>query len=205
MSDRVAQSVVVVVLLGTLLSAGCTGRPGRIYPPDVSASAGSAAMKQYDTDGDGKVAGEELDKAPSLKSAIENLDTNGDGAVSGSEVTERIAAWKESKLGRMSLSVTVQKGGEPLEGTKVVFEPEKFLGPDYVAATGVTDEFGIATLSIPVTDRDDPEGVPPGLYLVRITHPTEEIPAKYNTETTLGEEASLDAIALQIGVTYDVD
>ena len=101
MSYRVAQSIVVAVLLGTLLNLGCSRRPGRIHPPGIAAGAAAAAMKQYDTDGDGKVAGEELDKAPSLKSAIENLDTNGDGAVSGDEVAERIAEWKRSRLGRM--------------------------------------------------------------------------------------------------------
>ena len=35
-------------------------------------------------------------------------------------------------------------------------------------------------------------GVPPGFYLVRITKAGVNIPAKYNTQTTLGAEVSND-------------
>ena len=34
----------------------------------------------------------------------------------------------------------------------------------------------------------------PGLYRVEITHPTVTLPAKYNTETTLGREVSGDSL-----------
>jgi hypothetical protein len=35
-------------------------------------------------------------------------------------------------------------------------------------------------------------GVQPGIYKVKVTHPSIDIPAKYNTETTLGQEVAQD-------------
>ena len=48
-------------------------------------------MKQYDTNGNGNVAGAELNQAPSLRAALDKLDANGDQGVSAEEVTARIA------------------------------------------------------------------------------------------------------------------
>ena len=42
--------------------------------------------------------------------------------------------------------------------------------------------------SVPVNGPDDVQGVPPGFYRVEITKAGEQIPAKYNTATTLGGE-----------------
>jgi hypothetical protein len=175
-----------------------------VYPPGIDAAAPERAMKQYDTDGDGKIAGEELDQAPSLKAAIGNLDTNGDGAVSADEISARIEAWKESKLGRMSLHCTVTYQGRPLEGAKVVFEPEKFLGDELQPATGTTDKNGVAMISVPTSGSDDPPGVAPGLYLVRITKEGMDIPARSNTETVLGQEAAQDAAGRVEGIRFDL-
>ena len=162
-------------------------------------------MKQYDTNGDGKIAGDELDKAPALKSAIENLDTSGDGAVDADEVTARIEAWQESKLGRTSLMCRVVKGGQPFEGATVTFVPEKFLGENLKPASGVTDANGTAMLSIELSDSGDPPGVAPGLYRVEITKEGANIPAKYNTETIYGQEVGLDAANIMEGLVYEID
>jgi len=206
MCCRFARCVTVLVCLAVVVGWGCSRRPARLHPPGIDASAaGALAMKQYDTDGDGKVSGEELEKAPSLKQALGNLDLNGDGAVSASEVTARIKNWQETKLGRMTLSCTVNKGGEPLEGATVTFEPEKFLGDEIQPASGVTDPFGMVSVSVPTTGREDPPGIAPGLYLIRITKEGVDIPAKFNTETVLGQEISLDAADIQGGLVYDVE
>jgi len=162
-------------------------------------------MTQYDTDGDGKIAGTELQKAPALMQALENLDTDGDRAVSAGEIKARINHWHDTGLGRMSTICTITKGDKPLEGATVTFEPEKFLGDTYVAATGTSDEHGRVSVSVPTGDQNDLPGVPPGAYLVRITHPTVEIPARFNTETTLGQEVAVDAAGLFQGLTYDVE
>ena len=43
-------------------------------------------MELYDKNGDGIVSGEELENAPALKAALKNLDTNGDGRLTVDEV-----------------------------------------------------------------------------------------------------------------------
>jgi hypothetical protein len=199
-----------MAMLGLVMVAlsGCSDRPPRIYPPEIDAgSAGAAAMDQYDTNGDGQVAGEELDAAPTLRVALERLDTNGDGAVSADEVAERIRAWQESRVGRMSGMCRVLYRGQPLEGATVVFDPEEFLGDDIRPATGTTDEQGMAMVSIE-TDPDDPNDVPgiaPGLYLVRITSERVDLPPKYNTETTLGCEMAQDNMDMETGLEFNLE
>jgi len=159
----------------------------------------------YDANKDGKISGAELDKCPALKAAMAQIDTTGDGAITAAKITARIRAWQESKLGRMSLSCTVQHNGQPLSGAEVKFVPEKFLGENMRPASGKTDQYGMAMLSVPTSGaRDDPPGVAPGLYRVEITKPGANIPAKYNTETTLGQEVALDAKGMQEGIKFNL-
>ncbi len=187
-----------------LVLSGCLGRgPSRVRPPSISGSAASQAMSKYDTDGDGKIAGPELDKAASLKSAMAQLDKNQDGAVSADEISARIDDWARSKAGLMSMSCVVTLDGRPVEGATVTLVPEDFLGPNVKQATGTTSASGAALLSVP-PDPSDPglTGVAPGFYRVEISKKaggSETIPAKYNTETTLGCEVAIDAQWAQEG------
>jgi len=175
-----------------------------ILPPRIDPfAAGAAAMKQYDTNGDGTISGDELEKAPSLKKSLARIDRNEDAAVTAAETTGRIRQWQDSKLGRCSLLCEVNKGGKPLVGATVKFVPEKFLGDQMQTATGVTDEDGLADVSVPISS-DEPSGLAPGLYLVEITKKGEDIPAKYNTKTILGEEIAIDVDELGI-LRFDLD
>jgi hypothetical protein len=87
--------------------------------------------------------------------------------------------------------------GRPLSGAEVIFEPESFLGEDIKAAVGESTS-GLATVTVPKDQRpmkDTPPGLQPGLYRVRVSLKKagqETIPAKYNTETTLGQEIAPD-------------
>ncbi len=195
---------VAALTLAALLSSGCSRRPSRVHPPSIdAASAGREAVRQYDIDGDGEISGEELENAPSLMAALERLDTDGDGVVTASDVAARVRAWQESRVGRMSVVLTILAGGEPLEGATVVLDPEEFLGPNVQPATGVTDASGLVMPTIEV-GPDDPPGVAPGFYLVRITKEGLDIPPMYNTETVLGVELALDAEELEEGITFDL-
>lgn len=180
--------------------SGCSrSKPARQPSIDPSA-AGSGAMKLYDTNGDGKVAGDELEKAPSLKEALPRLDTNKDGGVSADEVAERVNTWKQMGTAMVFVSCTVTLDGKPLPGAKVIFEPESFLGSDIKTAFGTTNEAGQAGIVIPPEDRPDPTlpgGIQFGLYKVRITKDGVNIPARYNTETILGQEVAYDAPSLK--------
>ena len=88
--------------------------------------------------------------------------------------------------------------GQPLSGALITFEPEKFLGDEIKTAFATTNQFGTAAPSIPIEQRPDPKlpgGANFGLYKVRISkivNGKETIPARYNTETVLGQEVSYD-------------
>jgi len=172
----------------------------RVVPPRLSPSrVARRAMKQYDANKDGKIDRRELGKCPTLKSAVEMIDKNGDGVVTAGEIADRVQDWLDSKLGRMCFACTVTLDGKPLQGALVRFVPERFLGKAFQAATGTTDEHGIAVVSIPLTGPDDPPGIAPGFYRVEISktkNGKETIAAQYNTKTVLGQEIAMDAAGL---------
>ncbi len=187
-------------LIAAVTLTSCSYGPSRLEPPHIDpADSGRQAMEMYDTNGDGRVAGEELENAPSLKSALSRLDTDGDQAVSADEVAARVKVWQNSQLAVLPLTINVTLDGRPLAGATVTFEPEPFLG-DYIAmATATTDEFGGSSPSVPKELRPDPErtpsGIQLGLYRVKVSkvvNGQERIPSKYNEETILGQEISPD-------------
>ena len=186
---------------------GCRGLPASALPivpaGDRCLGGWSQGHRDVRYDKDGKISGAELDKCPALKAAMAQIDTTGEGSITAAKITARIRAWQDSKLGRMSLSCTVLHNGKPLSDAEVKFVPEKFLGENIKTASGKTDQNGMAMMSVPTTGREDPPGVAPGLYRVEITKGS-EIPAKYNSETTLGQEVALDAQGLREGIKFDL-
>jgi hypothetical protein len=56
-----------------------------------------------------------------------------------------------------------------------------------------------------ITEGEDNPGAPIGMFRVEITSPDVKIPAKYNTETTLGVEVSPVTNPYQSGpITFDL-
>ena len=180
-------------------------KPHVIHPPAIDAKeAGAKAIEMFDANKDGKISGAELDKCPGLKAAIDQVDKSGKKEITADMIAARIQAWLDSKLGRMSLGIRVMHNGKPLAGAEVKFVPEKFLGDKIPAAVGKTDDNGQAMLSVPVRGSMEPPGVAPGLYRVEITKAGEDIPAKYNTETSLGQEVAMDAKGIREGIKFDL-
>lgn len=202
--------VVCALVLGGLLAvnSGCLGgKPKRIKAPSIDASgAGSKAVEMFDADKDGKISGAELDKCPGLKAAAPMVDPSGQNAITADAVTARIKKWQDTKLGRMSLSCSVTRNGQPFPGAEVKFIPEKFLGENIQPATGKTDNNGMAMLTIEGTGPGNPPGVAPGMYRVVITKQGVSIPPKYSSEdaTTLGQEVALDAKGIQEGIKFQL-
>ena len=173
---------------------------------------GKKAIEMFDTDKDGKLSGKELDKCPGLKAACTPPATTcrpsirrGTGEITAEMITDRIRAWQASRLGRMSLRCMVTHNGRPLEGATVKFVPEPFLGPNMPTATGLTDQNGVAMLTIPTGENGGPPGVPPGFFRVEITKAGLKIPAKYNKETIFGQEVAIDAPAIRSGIKFDLE
>ena len=191
-----------VSLLAAL--AGCSSGPSRVQAPSISASsAASGAMELYDKDGDGFIAGAELDAAGPLKASMETLDLNKDGKVSPDEIQQRVEAWQATGVGITAIQCRISLDGKPLEEATVTFEPEPYLGDGLKTAVAVTAPSGTGTPSIPKADRPNPDwppGIQYGLFKVRISkqlNGAESIPAKYNTETILGQQISSDDPAVK--------
>jgi hypothetical protein len=200
----IRESILGVALIACIEFTGCSYGPARINQPGIDASsAGSEAMTQYDKNGDGVVAGPELDAAPALKAALPRLDTNGDKGVSADEVAARVAAWKEMESAMTTVRCHVTLDGQPLADAEVVFEPEAFLGDNIKPATAKTNQLGDASPRVApehLPDPSLPSGAHFGLYIVRISKKVngkELIPARYNTNTVLGQEVSYDDPAMQ--------
>ena len=176
-----------------LLVSGCSGRPGAIRPPDVDADAAAGrAMELYDQSGDGQLSKDEWSASPALTAVAASYDKNGDGALSADEIAGGVGAWQQSGVGARTVPFAVRWNGRPLAGATVRLVPAPFLDNAVKGATGATSLSGGGQLSMSPEDR--PKNAPniplmqPGLYHVEITHPSTQIPARYNTQTTLGIE-----------------
>ncbi|MBX3426120.1 MAG: EF-hand domain-containing protein [Pirellulales bacterium] len=154
-------------------------------------------MKQYDADGDGFIAGSELDAAVSLKAAMATLDVDKDGKVSEGEIAERIRSWQVNKIGLTGVTCKVTLDGKALSGLKVDFIPEEFLGGNLIAAEGETSPIGMAIVSILKEKRPDPTwptGVQYGFYRVQVSGPG--VPARYSSQAVLGQQVAPDDPAI---------
>jgi hypothetical protein len=181
--SRCFVGIALMVSLSLMVSAGCDRGAKRISPPAVSgAAAGRAAMEEYDGDQDGKLNAAELEKCAALKSVAKKLDPKGEG-VTAKMIEDAIVASQNNRIGRITYSCVVLHNDKPLEKATVKFVPEKFLGASFPGAVGTTNAAGGAGMSIPDAK---PDGVAIGFYRVEITKDGENIPAKYNTESTLG-------------------
>ncbi len=187
-----------------MVLAGCGGGPGRIDVPGFSPSGNaSQAMSLYDSDGDGFIAGEELDKAPELKAALATLDTDGDQKVSEAEIEARIQSWIDSKVGLTGCRCVVTLDGRPVKDAIVTFEPVEYLKGAIQPARGTTNIQGQANIKIPKDKRpspDSPPGLQTGLYLIKVSKlegGNEIIPARYNAETILGQQVAKDDPVMQ--------
>ena len=92
----------------------------------------------------------------------------------------------------MTLNCRVTLNNAPLVGAQVKLTPEPFLVPAVKPCSGVTESDGVAYMSIAPEDLPEDmrmlEAVQIGLYKAEITHPRKNLPARYNTASTIGHE-----------------
>ncbi len=175
-----------LVCASCLLMTGCSGSSKRVQQPGYSSGPGSAAISAYDSNSDSAIADNEFDSVPALRASLAQVDADGDGRITAKEIDDRVDAWKESRIGQMAAICEVTLDGKPLANANVAFDPEPFLGSDLPTGSGTTGKAGMVGISQP----DTTPGLPPGWYKIRVTSSNREIPARYNSKTTLGCEVA---------------
>jgi hypothetical protein len=179
--------------LGFCLSVGlaaCLGCSDKnrdpVRPPAFSPSEGAKqALADYDKNKDGFIDQNEAKSSPGLLYAFKSFDKNNDGKLSADELESQMATYGD--VGAMAISLVFLLDGNPLEGATVTCVPEKFMGPNYKPATGKTGADGSAE-----PQAESLPGLPYGVYRIEVSKKNaagqETIPARFNTNTTLGFE-----------------
>lgn len=187
--------VAFCVALGAALSTGCDAKPERLELPAYESTAGQAALATYDTNKDSKIGGDEFLKCPALKSTLARLDLNKDGAVTAEEIDARIQQWRASRVALMPVCCKVLIDGKPVANARITLEPEAFLGNSVRGASGVTDEEGVAILSISSEHLANPgmTGVAPGFYRIVAEVDADGRVRRYTTGPHTGCEVAADA------------
>jgi EF hand len=176
------------------LALGCSIGGARVHAPSLSpGSAAAKAMEEYDTNNDGRLDAQELDRCPALKNSLARFDKDNDGFLTAKEIADRLASYQKNGVGLIALTCKVFLDRRPLAGAHVTFVPESFLGSAFKPAKGVTNDTGKAVMKV---EGANTPGVPCGLYRIEVSkqNPSgrETLPAKYNAQTTLGEEVAPD-------------
>lgn len=179
--------------------AGCFGEP-RLQPPRVDVkAAGAAVLSEFDSSGDGAVAGPELDHAPSLKNTQSLVDSDKDGKLTADEIAARLALYHQSQTAMMSLNAQVSLNGKPLADATVSLVPEKFMGDAFKTATGKTDSTGLCSFSM----SEQEPGTHVGFFRIAVSKKNaageETVPARYNSQTQLGGIIAPDSPLIEEG------
>jgi hypothetical protein len=187
---------ILLSVLSVVTAGGCSQDQEAVRAPKVDPSvAAGKAISSYDQDGDKALSDGELAKCPGILNHLAMYDKNGDKKVEEDEIVARLTDLFKHGTGATQIICVVKYKGRPLADAEVLFEPEPYLGGDVQIAKGTTNGSGSVDLGIA------PEFLPKhlarikavhyGTYKVRITKPSAPLPAKYNTETTLGYETEV--------------
>jgi hypothetical protein len=190
-----------ILLCSLVVLVGCNGATRVDAPPFDVKAAVEKAFADYDSNHDGMLDAQELERCPSLKSALGRIDKNNDKRINREELQEEFTTYEKSRVGLMEIVLRVMQDEKPVAGATIELEPEKFMGPKISPATGTTDEAGRARMK---KQGSDQFGVHFGCYKVRISkkdaNGRELIPARYNTESKLGFEAAPAGLGSNGGV-----
>jgi EF hand len=195
-----------IAFIGVMAAAGCTSRDTVVREapvPKYDANAiAAASMSEFDKNKDGSLDWSELKYCPALLGAFADIDTNRDKKISESELRKRIEEYSASPTGSIPVSCLVSLDGRPLADATVNFEPEPCMGGTVKLATGKTDNSG-GCVEYEI-DGKVHRGLAPGLYRIRVTKDGVAIPARFNSQTTLGKEVFHNPRAAEVNVELEL-
>lgn len=121
--------------------AGCGSSAKSLYEKAPPAEAAAAAVKEFDSDGDGKISATELEAAPAISAGAERIDADRDGNLTQAELQKRFETLAAGSAA-ISLEVRVTAKGKPLGGATVTLKPAPFMGSGLQDFKGVSDDAG---------------------------------------------------------------
>jgi hypothetical protein len=155
-------------------------------------------LSEYDTNKNGALSRSELAAVPALAECLSRCRRNGNDEVAADNLKATLQRVFDPRTAVLSASCVVRRNGQPLAGANVRFVPLPVFKESLPVGSGVTDVNGFAMIA--AAPEDLPSVAPkvalmtPGLYLVEVTHPTVQIPDKYNRQTVLGKEISTETV-----------
>lgn len=140
-----------------IMFGGCSNAPPPVKSPQLNIKqAARQAVAEYDVDGDGVLGPADFAEHPQLGRAIAEADDDGDQKITADELEDHMYAWRRGKgVSAQTLQVRVTMRGAPVPGAEVTLAPFDFLGEEFVAAKGITDQDGYATMVVPPENRPD--------------------------------------------------
>lgn len=176
-----------------LAAAGC-GRFAEPPPPPLDPAAIAArAIAILDANRSGALEAAEIAQSQGLRSGLATFDANRDGILTAAEIEQRLRQYEEFPIADLPLGCVVWIDGRPLAEGEVRLVPEPFFGDSRQVVLGRSDEHGIVDFR---AQGNDACGVPQGLYRIEISKTdaagNEMLPARYNTQTQLGQEVAFD-------------
>lgn len=192
--------------LAALVLTGCSDSPTHLmeapvpqYDPDGIAKG---AITAYDRNSNGSLERAELSGCPALLAAFAEIDTTKDQRLAEGEIRTRAEAYKSVGTGSVDVGCVINLDGRPLDGATVTFVPEAFMGGAIKPAVGKTDEAGRCDAF--EIDGKRYRGLGAGLYKIQVTKDGVTIPARYNTQTTLGAEVYPNKRAGQVAIALEL-
>ena len=166
--------------------------PKAKYDPDEAAQI---LLKDYDKNSSGSLEPSELGACPALYWAFAAVDSDRDKKLSPYEIKVRIQAYANLQEGSVAVGCVVTLDGNPLPGATVTFVPEACMGGKLPTASGKANELGYCDQF--AVEGKTYRGLGAGLYKIQVTKEGVSIPARFNTQTTLGRELYPDPRAGQ--------
>jgi hypothetical protein len=186
LASRIAWILVGLALAMPL--GGCSNSPSAVSIPEWDPPGfASAILAELDKNGDTLVDKAELTAAPGLAFGARFIDTSGDGKLSRDELETRFSKYRERRLGLTSQPLRLTRNGRPLVDARVQLVPEFFLSETIEPAEGTTLVEGMV---YPSVSGQQTALMRVGYYRVQVTSPTVNLPAKFNTASTVGVEVS---------------
>ena len=154
----------LIVSATIVCQLGC-GRPAPTAPKANPTQAAQEALRLYDTNGDGKISGSELDAVPAFKSVLSEMDTDRDKGISAPEIEARMNQWAKTDSKLVAASCSIKYNGKKVADGQLILEPEPFMGANFSVGRGEISE----GTSQPTTENQGGYcAMPVGFYKARV-------------------------------------